>query len=341
MIAITTKRSLLFGLLLGLGLLALLLTHISLGKAWWVLARLDGHQLLLPLLATAGSLLLRPWRWQMIFLPGKRPEFWSCFSALAMGLMTNNFLPGRGGDLLRCFLLRREASLVEASMVLATLGLEKVLDGLALLVVVIFSFWFFTPPQWLKQLGLFSGLIFTGGLAVLLLLRYRETWFLRLIRLVLQSFRLKALNEKVSKLFAQFAEGLSILESLRQVARLIGLTILVWMCEAALIWGLASALQIPLSLPASAFVSAILGLGLMIPAAPGAIGTYEFFSIIALRIFGIGAESALALTLVLHAWSFLATTLLGLVGLWIGGIGFSELISSRVQQQSTTRMIKS
>ena len=323
------RGSLFLGLVIGLGLLALLFSQLSLKQAWQTLTRLDGRQLLVPLLVTMACLPLRPWRWQTIFPPETRPKFWACFSVLYVGNMSNNFLPGRGGDLLRCFLVRREASLAGATLVLATLGLEKVLDGLALLVVVLFSFWLFSPSQWLGQLGLFSGFIFTGALAVLVLLRYRAIWFLTLTRFVFRKIHLEPLGKKVNTLFERFAEGLGILSSLQQVVRAIGLTVMVWVGEAALIWRLASALQIPLSLPEAAVVSAVLGLGLMIPAAPGSIGTYEFFSITAFRLFGIDSESALALTLVMHAWSFMATTLLGLVGLWMSGMNLSQLIKGR------------
>ena len=151
---------------------------------------------------------------------------------------------------------------------MATLGLEKALDGLALLAVVLFSFCFFSPPKWVGQLELFSGFVFTSALTVLLLLRYRMGWFLILIRSLFRNVHLEALGEKVVAIFVQFGEGLSILNSLRQTARLIGLTILIWACEATVIWRLATTLQIHLSLPAAVVVSAVLGLGLMIPAAP-------------------------------------------------------------------------
>ena len=126
----TWRRSLLLGLLIGLGLLVIVLSQLNLKQAWQTLIQLDGRKLWFPLLITVGSQPLRPWRWQTIFPKESRPRFWSCFSVLAVGLMSNNFLPGRGGDLLRCFLVRREVSLAGASLVLATLGLEKVLDGM-------------------------------------------------------------------------------------------------------------------------------------------------------------------------------------------------------------------
>ena len=320
------RRSLLLGLPIGLGLLILVLSQLNLSQAWQNLTRLDGRQLLLPFFATSASICLRPWRWQAIFPPDARPGFLTCFSVLWVGNMTNNFLPGRGGDLLRCFLATRRTSLSAASMVLATLGVEKILDGLAVLAVVLFSFWFFSPPKWVGQLEFFSGLVFAGALVLFLLLRYRTAWFLRLTRLVSRKVHWEPLGEKVVTIFTKLSEGLSILNSFHHTAKVVGLTIMIWTTEAGLIWGLAMALQIPLSIPAAWVVSAILGLGLMIPAAPGSIGTYEFFSVAALSLFGIELERALALTLVMHAWSFIATTFLGLIALGMTGMSFSQLL---------------
>ena len=236
---------------------------------------------------------------------------------------------------MRCFLVAPRASLAGASLVLATLGVEKVLDGLALLAIVLFSFLFFSPPQWLTQLELVSSIVFASALAMLFLLRYRNSYFLMLMQSFFQKVHLERLGEKVVTIFTKFGEGLSILSSFHQTAKAIGLTMMVWAAEAVLIWGLALALQISLSLTAAMVVSAFLGLGGMIlPAAPGSIGTYEFFSITALRLFGIDSESALALTLVMHAWSFIATTLLGLIGLGMSGMSFSQLLRGRSWKQA-------
>ncbi len=60
-------------------------------------------------------------------------------------------------------------------------------------------------------------------------------------------------------------------------------------------------------------VCAVLGLALMIPAAPGALGTYEFFSSTAITIAGLTAANALALTFALHGWVLLTTSITGIL----------------------------
>ena len=78
--------------------------------------------------------------------------------------MANFLLPGRAGDLARCVLLGRAGSLVESSRTLATLAVEKVLDGLALVAMVLFSVWALHPPHWVLDLLRAAILIFGAAL---------------------------------------------------------------------------------------------------------------------------------------------------------------------------------
>ena len=79
------------------------------------------------------------------------------------------------------------------------------------------------------------------------------------------------------------------------------------------------------TLKSAVVASAILGLGLMIPAAPGGLGTYELFGTEAFKLAGIAASTALALTVVIHAWVFVANIGVGICLLAIKGISLAQL----------------
>ena len=122
---------------------------------------------------------------------------------------------------------------------------------------------------------------------------------------------LSSLEEKLDGLLTSFAEGLSAVSSAGQMLTLLLMTAAIWITEAGLIWGLAGALGLGVSLKSSVVASAVLGLGLMIPAAPGGLGTYELFGTEAFKFAGIAASRALALTVVIHAWVFVANVAVG------------------------------
>lgn len=281
--------------------------------------------MLIPLAVFCLNLPLRARRWQLIFPLASRPTFASCVIALGIGNMANFLLPGRAGDLARCALAGPSGSLLESSRTLATLAVEKVLDGLALIAMVLFSVWALHPPAWVVALVRTAALIFGGALVLLVVLRYRTRSLIESVRRAFQWMRLSSLEEKFDGLLTSFADGLSAISSAERLVILVIVTGVIWITEAAFIWGMAGALGMTISLKSAIVASAILGLGFMIPAAPGGLGTYELFGTEAFKIAGLTASSALALTVVIHAWVFVANVLAGLALLGVKGLSLAQL----------------
>ena len=318
-------QSSIVGILIGLGCLAVLLREVDLKQSWHALGRLSGPFMLIPLGVFCLNLPLRAWRWQLIFPVASRPRFTSCVIVLGIGNMANFLLPGRAGDLARCALAGPSGSLVESSRTLATLAVEKVLDGLALIGMVLFSVWALHPPTWVLGLVRTAALIFGGALVLLIVLRYRTRSLIGSVRRAFRWLHLSSLEERFDDLFTSFADGLSAISSAEQLLILMLLTVVIWITEATLIWGLAGALGMTVSLKSAVVASAVLGLGFMIPAAPGGLGTYELFGTEAFKIAGFTASSALALTVVIHAWVFVANVLAGLALLGVKGLSLAQL----------------
>jgi uncharacterized protein (TIRG00374 family) len=313
------------GVLIGLGCLAILLRQVDLKQSWHALGRLNGPFLLIPLAVFFVNLPLRAWRWQLIFPSSSRPSLGACLTVLGIGNMANFLLPGRAGDLARCVLVGRAGSLTESSRTLATLAVEKVLDGLALVGMVLFAVWALHPPHWVLDLLRGSILIFGGALVLLVALRYRTRALIDSVRRAFRIVHLSSLEEEFDGLLTSFADGLSAVSSSGQMLTLLLMTAAIWSTEAGTIWGLARALGLAVSIKSAVVASAVLGLGLMIPAAPGGLGTYELFGTEAFKLAGIAASSALALTVVIHAWVFVANIVAGMCLLAVKGISLAQL----------------
>jgi glycosyltransferase 2 family protein len=318
-------QSAVIGILIGLGCIAILLRQVDLKQSWHALGSLSGRFLLIPLALFLVNLPLRAWRWQQIFPPSQRPPLATCLIVLGIGNMANFLLPGRAGDLSRCVLIGDGNSLADSSRALATLAVEKILDGLALIGMVLFSLWALHPPHWVIDLLRVAVLIFGGALVLLILLRYQTRTLVRFVRKTFRLLRLSFLEEKFDSLLTSFADGLTAGSSAPQMLALLLMTTAIWITEAALVWGLAMALQLAVSLKSAVIASAILGLGLMIPAAPGGLGTYELFGTEAFKLCGIAAGNALALTVVIHAWVFVTNVAFGLCLLAIKGVSLTQL----------------
>ncbi len=313
------------GVLVGLACAAILLRQVNLRESWHTLRHLGGPFVLVPIGVFFLNLPLRARRWELIFPPASRPKLTSCLIALGIGNTANFLLPGRVGDLARCALVGSNHSLFESSRTLATLAVEKVLDGLALIGIVLFTIWTFHPPVWVLAIERTAAIIFGSALLLLVLFRYRTRTFIDVARRAFRRMHLSSFEERFERIVSSFADGLSAVSSVQQMLSLLVLTAMIWATEASLIWGLAAALGLAVSLKWAAMASAILGLGLMVPAAPGGLGTYELFGTEAFKIAALPASGALTLTLVIHSWVFVTNVVAGLTLMAVKGLSLAQL----------------
>jgi glycosyltransferase 2 family protein len=318
-------QSSLIGILIGLGCLALLLRLVNLKDSWHALGRLSGPFMLFPFIVFCLNVPLRAWRWRLIFPAGPRPGLSSCVVALGIGNMANFLLPGRAGDIARSTLVGPTGSVLEGTRTLATIAVEKVLDGLALIGMVLFSIWTLHPPPWVILLLRTAVLIFASAVGLLLILRYRTHTIIGTLRRGFHWLGLSSLEERFDGVLTAFADGLSGIASREQFIILILFTGAIWTTEASLVWGLSRAIRLSVTMKSSVVATAILGLGLMVPAAPGGLGTYELLGTEAFKLAGIHSSDALALTVVIHAWVFVANVVAGLALLGIKGMNFAQL----------------
>src|SRR5262249_53890708 len=195
---------------------------------------------------------------------------------------------------------------------LATLGVEKALDGLALVGMILLTISSLSPPPWMVKLVWSGGLLFGGALLIMVFLRYRAASLIDVGIAALRRAHLAALGDRLPTPLASFADGLAAMSSGAQMLRLLAMTAAIWTTEALIVSGLALSFGIEISIRSAALVSAVLALGLMVPAGPGGLGTYELAGVAGLKVVGVDPSSALALTLVIHAWAFITNVGLGL-----------------------------
>lgn len=320
-------RGAVLGSLISGACVVILLRNVELADSWQILAQVSGRLLLLPVAITLVNLVLRAARWQRLFPSEARPSLLSAFQVLAIGNMANNLLPGRAGDLSRCVLIGRRTSLANASLAFATVAVEKILDGLALVGVVLSAVWLLSPPQWVSRMAIGSAILFALAAILGLWLRHRPGLFLRVARRIFGS--------RGESLLAACAEGLHVLGSPAHALAPVVITAAVWATEAGLVWAIALSLGVRIAPLSALVVAAVLGLGFMIPAAPAGLGTYELFGVAAFKLVGVAAGGALAVTALLHVWVFVANNALGLLCVAWAGIGWSQLRTAAEPQAAT------
>ncbi len=331
-------------LLLNAGVSGICLYFVLRQAAWHDIVAatraLDFRPLVLPLLLTVAALPLRPLRWQLIFPKALRPRFITAFCVTAIGNMVNNILPARGGDIVRCVMISPNAAISATSTAMATLALEKILDGLGLGLVLVAGVYLLGPPAWVGWLAAVSMGVFVCAFVFLALMRSFPRAVVRVVEHTLVRLRCPRLGRRLSDLIGSFIKGLATVGSVKQFARLGLLTALIWVVDAVGVWGLAHSLGLSLALHDALIVSAVIGLGLTIPAGPAGVGTYEAFAVAALALYSVPKEVAVSFAILGHLWAFLQTNGLGLSCLIVSRFGFGELthLTSGHTGRSDTRV---
>lgn len=245
------------------------------------------------------------------------------FRVMVIGFTINNLLPARLGELARAYLLWQR-NRIEPGVTLATIVLERVLDGLTLcLFAGVAALLVPFPPQ-LQQAAWATAAVFllaTAGLVGFLL------WpapFLALSTRVLRVFppRIASLGER---LIRTFVAGLAVLRRARLLASVLALSLLAWLAEAGMYLVIMLGFPFPARPEAALLGAAAANIGTMIPSSPGYVGTFDLpLQFVLTQVFGVPVAEATSYTLVLHAALVVPVVLLGIAFLaqdWRDGGG--------------------
>ena len=282
-------------------------------------------------LAYALVMVTRAWRWDYIMKSQLQVRFSSSLVGLIIGYMANNILPFRAGELFRAVVVsRREKQ--GFSPIFASVVVERIFDSLTILVflaVVLLSLPF--PEQYadwktrLRATGILA-LLFALGLMVFLYLLYfyREP-LLKLAGLVLKPFG-KRLQEFGVRELSKFSTGLIILGKPSRMTVVMLQSFLVWLVNLIPIWLVGIGFGARFNFMGALFLLCLGGFSAAIPAAPGFWGTFHYITSKGVVFLGtLGPEKALSLAIILHAFYYFPTLIVGLVLLWREGYSLFEI----------------
>ncbi|HZU05322.1 MAG TPA: lysylphosphatidylglycerol synthase transmembrane domain-containing protein [Chloroflexota bacterium] len=277
---------------------------------------------ILPALAIYfGGVWLRAWRWRLLLRPALPAELRAqvrsghLFRVLIIGFTVNNLLPARLGELARAYLLWR-SNRVEPGATLATIVLERVLDGLTLCAFAGFTALLVPFPAQLQRAAWATAAVFLVAVLGLVVFFLWPAPFLGLARRLLRLLppRFAQLGEH---LLLTFVEGLAVLRQGRALAGVLALSVLAWLAEATMYLVIMFGFPFPARPAAALLGAAAANIGTMIPSSPGYVGTFDLpLQIVLTEVFGVALAPATSYTLVLHAALVVPVVLLGVFFLW-------------------------
>jgi glycosyltransferase 2 family protein len=271
------------------------------------------------------AVLLRALRWRTLMPAGGRVPLRAYAGAYLVGVLANAILLGRFGDLVKARFICRPG--VDYGRSLSVVVIDRLLEGLALLLGFAALLVFAPLPLWASRLAWIAASASLGALAILRVLFDHQTGFLRwtkrlLVRLPasLQRWLLAA----VERLLA----GCEALASTRRVTVGLLYAFAVWGVEIAAVALVLHALSIPAPLLTAAIVLlVVLNFGMLVPTSPGSIGVYQWLCVFALSLWGVDHRLALALGIVMQTILFVPLYLAGLVWLIAEGGNLKSNIS--------------
>ena len=332
-------RSRLIGIVITVALLALLAWKIDFREFGVALANANYAWALPAILTTTTSYLLRTVRWGRIVRPIRRISFSKLLPVLFIGFMANNLLPARMGEVVRAYALNRKTGLSK-TLGLATILLERLCDGLTLVLALGVVALIFPLPPGVREVGIVAGLVFIGASVASVIVLARENLAVKLVNLLVQRLPRK-IHARVDGKAESFLVGLGAMRHGSDLLAVAAWSLVIWSVELTTYLLVLQSVQPHLAtgtpLMAAVLLMVAVNLGTLIPSTPGYIGAYQFFGVLALSAFGISTGEALAVSIVAHVAQWTTVTAFGLFFAARESIGLKSLAGT--ERGTNTRLL--
>lgn len=308
--------------LLGIALSGLLLwvtlRDVAVGRVIELLASSNAALWLACTVTATAIFPLRARRWQAILAPlGPRLPFAALWHATAIGMMVNNVVPARAGELARAFSLTRARPEVPFAAALGSLVVDRLFDGTVVLLLLLAATLDPRFPADATVLGWSATRIAGAAASVLGVVLLGLAWLVlapdALGRAAERGVGLlsPAMGRRIRALIEAFAAGVGVLRSPALVREVAWWTFLHWVTNAVAFWLGFRALGLDAPLSAAFFLQGIIAIGVAIPQAPGFFGVFEAAGKAGLALYLVPADAAVGWAIGFHLLSFVPITVLG------------------------------
>ena len=307
-----------------------------------VVAALRGSDLFLWALCTIASQLifpLRARRWRTLLDPvAPRLPFGPLWRATAIGMMGNNVLPARAGELARVFVLVRERPEVKWSTALASLAIDRAFDALMVLLLLVVAMHAPSFPRDFVIAGtpVHSTAFVMLGVVIAIFVVYfafarwphkAETLVGRVTGVLFPRHK-----DRIGALVHSLAAGLGVVRDVRRFLEAFAWALAHWLMNALAFWLGFRALGIDAPFTAACFVQGVIALGVAVPSSPGFVGVFETMAKLSLPVYGVSEAQAVAWAIGFHVLSYIPITLIGAWYFLRMGVHFGDVAAAKAEE---------
>ena len=306
-VAIGTGLSLLF--------LWLAFRDVPISQVVAAFGHVDCRFVALALALVLMSPLARAVRWKLLYHPdqGKLSHL-RLAEVLLIGQMLNIVVPARLGEVARIYFMGKVENRSRART-LGTIAVEKWLDILMLLLLVLLVPLFVSLPPWFRDSKGSLAAFATAFLGAALILSYNKDRLLTLVE-SLSRFLPESWQVRVQRAVGPALGSLDVLRSPLVGLQLQGWSLLIWSLSILVNYAVFLALGLSLPFAAGLFLLAVLQVGVAVPSAPGKLGIFHYLCTLALAPFGVDKSTALSYSILLYLVVFGPPLLLGTFFIW-------------------------
>ena len=242
--------------------------HLQTANYWWLLPGVAVYFI---------AVWARTWRWDYMLRPLKHIPLGRLFPVVVIGYMGNNIYPFRAGEVLRSYVLRRRES-VPMSASLATVVVERVFDGLVMLVFVFVALPFTPIPGddgSIRGIVITASILFFVAMVLFFALAAMPDRFTALAEWLGDRFLPARLKRPLLDFLARFLTGLESLRSFQNVLMIFFTSVVIWLLETVKYWFVMHAFNFEISFFALMLMNGIVNLATTLPSAPGYVGTFD------------------------------------------------------------------
>lgn len=318
------KIILIVGIVVGAVCLYMAFRGISLGQVALAIRSANPAWIALAMGVYTFGYFFRSLRWSILMRPLQELSARELYSPMMLGWFANNVLPFRMGELVRAYIAAHKFN-ITVSASLGTILLERLFDMFAFLTTFLIAAFFFPFPKSVEQgAAALGGLCLLVTIALLIVSSHQKRF-----HDVINRFPAipEAIKTKVIHIVSNFSQGIGTVKNPQLIFKAASLSIIVWCMEGSVLYCFGRAFDVGMGYPAAFFLLFFMGLSVMLPQAPGYVGTMEWFGVSAMVLLGIPKEQGLPVILTVHASTFLYICLVGLWALWHEGLTMNSIFA--------------
>ncbi len=255
------------------------------------------------------SFWIRAYRWSYLLLPVKQIATAPLFRSTLIGFMGNYLLPFRAGEIMRAVSIGQNQNISKAAA-LGSIVLERVFDGVVISLTPFLVLAAVDLPPWVMRVNIACLALYVMGLLGIVIATQRgwtEAWTKRATAVLPIFFA-----RRLKSMAGEFLRGMKGVNYTGALLPVFLLSLICWFFHGLYFFLLFEALDLELSFWSALIIQMVIGLGVILPAAPGYVGNFEYFTILGLALCGISREEAFAYALLTHICEFIPVTTVGL-----------------------------